>query len=266
MPLSREEVEQIAKSSAQTVLEGLHRYTVAYKEPDSIEQGLQDSMIEERTAADWYRKRAEHAAIAPIDSKTFNLYRHIAEEEDRHYDELNARLQEVGNQDNPVTPEVQEVGILDITRQQFEAAKISGYKFDVNQKAIASRRGGITTVNSKFFELNPAERESLLLHELGHDVAGEMLKGKEWQSLLEPFRKDKPKPISVHSTYDNPFGLNERPEELLADAYAWYSKRGVAGWEGAEHLNILRAVGDTANKLKIEVKPTIPKAALGMPE
>ena len=100
MPLSREEVEQIAKSSAQTVLEGLHRYAVAYKEPETIEQGLQDSMIEERTAADWYRKRADNASIAPIDSKTFNLYRHIAEEEDRHYDELNARLQQINPQGN----------------------------------------------------------------------------------------------------------------------------------------------------------------------
>jgi len=97
MPLLREEIEQIAKSSAQAVLEGLHRYSVDYKEPETIEQGLQDSMIEERTAADWYRKRAEHATVqGERDQRTSALYEHIATEEDRHYDEFKARLQELG--------------------------------------------------------------------------------------------------------------------------------------------------------------------------
>ena len=117
MPLSREEITQIAKSTAQTVLEGLHRYAVAYKEPETIEQGLQDSMIEERTAYDWYRKRAEHAEHKLNSFQTADLYRHISEEEDRHYNELEqwlrviqrqTRLQELGP-DNPVTPEVTKI-------------------------------------------------------------------------------------------------------------------------------------------------------------
>ena len=104
MALSREEIEQIAKSTAQSVLEGLHRYTVAYKEPETIEQGLQDSMIEERTAADWYRKRAEHATVrGERDQRTSALYEHIADEEDRHYDEFNARLQELSKELTPAT-------------------------------------------------------------------------------------------------------------------------------------------------------------------
>lgn len=94
MGLSREEIADIAKSSAQAVLEGLHRYTVDYKEPETIEQGLQDSMVEERTAANWYRKRADHTATH-VDSTTYLLYQQIADEEDHHYDELNARLQEL---------------------------------------------------------------------------------------------------------------------------------------------------------------------------
>src|SRR5487761_2034056 len=94
MALSREEVEQIAKSSAQSVLEGLHRYTVDYKEPDSIEKGLQDSMVEERTAANWYRKRAEHAATHG-DPHTAALHQHIADEEDTHWTEFNARLLQI---------------------------------------------------------------------------------------------------------------------------------------------------------------------------
>jgi len=110
MPLSREEITQIAKSTAQTVLEGLHRYAVAYKEPETIEQGLQDSMIEERTAYDWYRKRAEHAEHKLNSFQTADLYRHISEEEDRHYNELEqwlrviqrqTRLQEISGIENP---------------------------------------------------------------------------------------------------------------------------------------------------------------------
>ena len=67
-------------------------------------------MIEERTAADWYRKRAEHATDYPnISPETRTLYRHIADEEDRHYDELNARLQGLGKEGNPVTPEVKKI-------------------------------------------------------------------------------------------------------------------------------------------------------------
>lgn len=94
MSLSREEIDQIARNSAQVILEGLHRYVVEYKEPETISQGLQDSMIEERTAADWYRRRAENAA-SHVDPTTYLLYQEIANEEDRHYQEFNTRLQEV---------------------------------------------------------------------------------------------------------------------------------------------------------------------------
>jgi len=105
MSLSREEIEQIARSTAQTVLEGLHRYTVAFKKPETIEQGLQESMIEERTAADWYRKRSAHATTygGGRDQRTSALYDHIAAEEDHHYDELNARLQELSKELTPDT-------------------------------------------------------------------------------------------------------------------------------------------------------------------
>jgi rubrerythrin len=98
MPLSKEEIKQIAEASAQAVLESLHRYTVVYKEPETIEQGLQESMIEERTAADWYRKRAKNAADYHVDGETMALYQDIAVDEDEHYTKLNARLQELGKE------------------------------------------------------------------------------------------------------------------------------------------------------------------------
>lgn len=91
MELSREEIEVIASSTAQNVLENLHRYAVEYKAPATIEQGLRDSMIEEKTAIDWYTKRAEHADNLN-DGNIASLYQHIIREEKHHYDELKKRL------------------------------------------------------------------------------------------------------------------------------------------------------------------------------
>lgn len=96
MGLTREEVSQIAKDSVQEFLERIGRYPVAYKEPSTIAQGLQDSMIEEKTAAAWYRKRAQHATMQPErDQKTSALYEHLAADEDHHYYELVKRLREI---------------------------------------------------------------------------------------------------------------------------------------------------------------------------
>jgi rubrerythrin len=93
--LSKEDIEHIARESAQSVLEGLHRYAVDYKEPESVEQGLQDSMIEEKTAADWYRKRAQNVADYHGDTKTIAVYEEIAVDEDEHYEQFKQRLQEI---------------------------------------------------------------------------------------------------------------------------------------------------------------------------
>lgn len=100
MALTREEIAEIARASAQAILEELHRYTVEYREPKTVEEGLQDSMIEERTAADWYRKRAKNAADYHVDVETTALYQDIAVDEDEHYDKLNARLQKLRAEEN----------------------------------------------------------------------------------------------------------------------------------------------------------------------
>jgi len=155
MPLSREEIEDIARATAQTVLEGLHRYALEYEDPETVEQGLQDSMIEERTAADWYRKRSEHAKGAgagPVSA----LYRHIAQEEDNHYEELRSRLEgtdidissvtisrngsakEVGKQDNPGTPEVA-IPKAEAVPEAAKIAKINEteYEIRIGDKKVA---------------------------------------------------------------------------------------------------------------------------------
>ena len=91
MELSREEIRDIGIATAQHVLEGLHRYTVDYVPPSSIQQGLRDSMIEERTANDWYHRRAKMAGQLG-DKTTADLYIHIAGEEEQHWKEFGSRL------------------------------------------------------------------------------------------------------------------------------------------------------------------------------
>jgi rubrerythrin len=91
MGLPREEVEGIAQACAQQVLDGIHRYAVDYKEPQTIVEGLRDSMVEEKTAVDWYRRRGMDARLKG-DTETANLYEHVAREEDEHYQEFQERV------------------------------------------------------------------------------------------------------------------------------------------------------------------------------
>jgi hypothetical protein len=104
MGLSREEVEKIGQETAQRVLEALHRYTITYEEPRSIEQGIRDSMVEESTAANWYRRRAIDAR-PKHDTVTADLYEHIAKEEDQHYQEFQQRLKALKHEVTSLTPE-----------------------------------------------------------------------------------------------------------------------------------------------------------------
>jgi rubrerythrin len=63
---------------------------IEYKPPETISQGLKESMLEERSAADFYRRRGMHARLKE-DEETADLYEHIAREEDQHFDEFKQR-------------------------------------------------------------------------------------------------------------------------------------------------------------------------------
>ncbi len=99
MELSREEVEAIAEATAIYVVGRLHRYTVEYKEPATVRTGLRESMAEEETATDWYRRRAKNAR-ENNDESTAGLYTHIAEEEEAHHREFQRQLQITGQHAN----------------------------------------------------------------------------------------------------------------------------------------------------------------------
>jgi len=57
---------------------------------EQIRAGLSQSMTEETRAADIYRRRAEFAESMG-DKETAKLYRHIADEEDKHHLEFEQR-------------------------------------------------------------------------------------------------------------------------------------------------------------------------------
>jgi hypothetical protein len=63
---------------------------IDYKPPETVGQGLHDSMREENIAADWYRRRGMHARLRG-DEGTADLYEHIAREEDHHHQEFKKR-------------------------------------------------------------------------------------------------------------------------------------------------------------------------------
>jgi rubrerythrin len=94
MVLSREEIDQIAQKVAEEVTITIRRYAQSYEAPKSIQEGLAQSMGEELTASMWYQLRARDAKDKG-DSKTAELYYHIAEEENLHYIELNRRREEI---------------------------------------------------------------------------------------------------------------------------------------------------------------------------
>ncbi len=96
MDLSREEINRIAMATAQEVVNKLHRYAITYHSPATVEEGLSESMGEELTAGDWYRRRAAEAREKFGDEATARLYEDIARDElDDHYLRFGKRLEEI---------------------------------------------------------------------------------------------------------------------------------------------------------------------------
>lgn len=94
MALNREEIDQIAKATAEEITITIRRYTQTYEEPKTVKSGLAQSMGEELTASMWYQLRAAHAKKNG-DSKTADLFYHIADEETRHYIQFSQRREEL---------------------------------------------------------------------------------------------------------------------------------------------------------------------------
>jgi len=120
-----------------------------------------------------------------------------------------------------------------MTKEEFITNPPEGYIYDPNLReglighryARGKKGEPITTIGDAFFKLTDThERQMLIVHEEGHDLMRNF--NRDWKDVLEPFRKNPERPLDVSSKYDNPFGLSDKPEEVVADAY-------TALWEGA---------------------------------
>jgi rubrerythrin len=98
MVMTRDEVKGIARETAQEVINFLHRYQIAYQEPKTVLEGVQSSMGEELTAADWYRRRAINARLKHNDEETAKVYEDIAADEDDHYASFSKRADAISGE------------------------------------------------------------------------------------------------------------------------------------------------------------------------
>ncbi len=135
----------------------------------------------------------------------------------------------LGGMKAEAVPEVKEP--WQMTKEEFIANPPKGFKYDPNlrEELLGYRETELTTIGDAFFMLSPEDRLSLLRHEEGHDLMINF--NRDWKDVLEPIRKNKEQPLGASSRFDNPFGLSDLPEEIVADAYTslW---QGSTKWYG----------------------------------
>ncbi len=91
MGMSKGEVEEIARVTAREVVNNLYVYKQTYQAPLTMEQGLMESMGEELTAANWYRRRAELSKAKGF-PQFARIWEEIARDEDDHYKQFSQAL------------------------------------------------------------------------------------------------------------------------------------------------------------------------------
>ncbi len=159
-------------------------------------------------------------------------------------------------QKEPAVPEVTRLG--QITKEEFIANPPEGFVYDATLRTglLAHRGTDKTTVGDAFFKLPPEERLSLLHHEEGHDLMRNF--NRDWKDVLEPIRKDPETKLGANSRWDNPFGLSELPEELVADAYAslW---QGSTKWFEDPNFPANKILRQVIGIAKREGKPLPPQ-------
>lgn len=124
----------------------------------------------------------------------------------------------------------------DASAEDLRAGRVRGvYVDETISPGLAGHRYDHerVTVSAEFPDDTPFNRFLLVAHEIGHDVAADVLSGPptRWRPVLEPFRRPEDGEMSIRSRFDNPFGGSDRPEEMLADAYAELLTFGLADRE-----------------------------------
>jgi hypothetical protein len=107
------------------------------------------------------------------------------------------------------------------TKEDVE--KIEGLTFTEGSNDARWRSETGIEVTAKFLRRKESFKKSVIAHEFGHaigNVAFSKKHNKKSFEILEPFRKDKSKPLSATSEFENGFGVaGSHPSEMFADIY-----------------------------------------------
>lgn len=139
--------------------------------------------------------------------------------------------------------------VLNMTEEDFAANPPPGFSYNPRASWNARRpERGHTVLAPGFFRGDRDTKTYVLYHEVGHDLLRDF--NRDWKDVLEPHRLDRdtnPKP-SARSTYDNPYGFSERPEEMIADVYASLFTGGEKWYTGEKYQALFRQARKLAQK------------------
>ena len=237
-------------------------------------EGKQNAADRIAFRADWMRKHDYRPMVVAVDVPVESLT-----EENRVAGELAAT---VGSHSDTVRHEpipmawvkmdhkrvgawsTQMSRLHEITRADVEAGRVPGIKYDPtlsgNIVAHMHDRENMT-VGPKAFTPDGRADTLLLAHEAGHAVGGNIIARGDIAKTpeIEAFRgkgETYTKGAGYMVTYDNPFGLSSRPEEMLADAYSELLHQGnpapdptSSSDDGAKRHALLSLVAASAREL-----------------
>lgn len=230
--------------------------------PIAARMGLDVNWLKE--LANWARKIESITSIEKIKSGQYdNLYLEESGTASRYRKQVDAMISNLrkelekmrretaspkANPGNPVPPRGKEP--WQMTREEFIANTPKGYAYDPNlREGLLGHRykKGVTTVGDAFFKQDERGRMLLLKHEEGHDLMTNF--NRDWKDVLEPFRKNKDKPLDATSRYENPLGgLSDKPEEVVADSYTALWSGVAKGWESPKYRNLIKRTIEVAQR------------------
>jgi hypothetical protein len=146
-----------------------------------------------------------------------------------------------------VTPDEASVKrILRADLKSFLANPVPGFVWEPKAWYMA-RRPNRTQIQlgPSFFKLPKGNRrKSILRHEFGHDLIVDY--NRDFLDVMEPFKSGG---SGASTRYDNPYGAESRPEEMIADTYAALFSGGESWYDGDKYKNLIAVVKRVARKV-----------------
>ncbi len=138
--------------------------------------------------------------------------------------------------------------VLRMTEEEFAANPPPGFSYDKSAKRWHGRRAkrGHTILGPGFFKGDRKKRTYILYHEVGHDLMVNF--NRDWAEVLEPHRLNPERPLGANSKYNNPYGFDQNPEEMVADIYAALFIGGEKWFDGEKYKALFRQARKLAKK------------------